>query len=351
MIGRAMLATLRSSGVKILETDRLIVRQVTIDDAEFILGLLNEPSWLRFIGDKGVRTLDDARNYILTGPVESYRRFGFGLYVTQQKSDGALIGLCGLLKRDVLPDADIGFAFLPAFWRKGLAHEAASAVLEHGRTVLGLKRIVAITNPDNESSIRLLEKLGMRLDGTARLSDAGPELKLFAREFARSNGALRNDMTTLLVRELEGLRREIELFPDDASLWRTIPGITNSAGNLALHVAGNLQHYVGRVLGATAYVRNRELEFGRNSGSKNDVLLEIEAAIGAVRDVLPRLSEGRFGAEYPEAVNGMRFQTDRFLLHLCTHAAFHLGQAGYLRRALTGQNHSSGPIPLKSVAS
>jgi RimJ/RimL family protein N-acetyltransferase len=336
--------------VKILETDRLIVRHVTIDDAEFILGLLNEPSWLRFIGDKGVRTLDDARNYILTGPVESYRRFGFGLYLTQRRSDGTPIGLCGLLKRDVLPDADIGFAFLPAFWGKGYAHEAAAAVLEHGRTALGLNRIVAITNPDNESSIRLLEKLGMRLGGTARLSDSGPELKLFARNFVEQKAGPGSDMATLLVRELEGLRREIELFPDDASLWRTVPGITNSAGNLALHVAGNLQHYVGKVLGGTAYVRNRDLEFGRGSGSKNDVILEIQAAIGAIRDVLPHLAEDRFGTEYPEAVNGMRFQTDRFLLHLCTHAAFHLGQAGYLRRALTGQSQSSGPIPLRSVA-
>jgi len=337
--------------VKILETDRLIVRHVTIDDAEFILGLLNEPSWLRFIGDKGVRTLDDARDYILNGPVESYRRFGFGLYLTQQKSDGTPIGLCGLLKRDVLPDADIGFAFLPAFWGKGYAHEAAVAVLEHGRTALGLNRIVAVTNPNNESSIRLLEKLGMRLDGTARLSEAGPELKLFARDFVKPNAGLGSSMATLLVRELEGLRREIELFPDDASLWRTIPGITNSAGNLALHVAGNLQHYVGRVLGGTAYVRNRELEFARNSGSKGDVTLEIQAAIGAVQAVLPGLPEVRFAAEYPEAVNGMWFQTDRFLLHLCTHAAFHLGQAGYLRRALTNQSQSSGPIPHGSVAS
>jgi RimJ/RimL family protein N-acetyltransferase/uncharacterized damage-inducible protein DinB len=337
--------------VKILETDRLSVRQLDLDDAEFILGLLNEPSWLRFIGDKGVRTLDDARNYILNGPVESYRRFGFGLYVTQQKSDGAPIGLCGLLKRDVLPDADIGFAFLPAFWGKGYAHEAAAAVMEHGGTVLRLTRILAITDPDNERSIRLLEKLGMRQDGTARLSDAGPELKLFARDFAKPDVRLGGDMATLLVRELEGLRREIELFPDEASLWRTIPGITNSAGNLAMHVAGNLQHYVGRVLGATAYVRNRDLEFGRNSGSRSDVIFEIRAATQAVQAVLPGLVESRFAADYPEAVNGMRFRTDRFLLHLCTHAAFHLGQVGYLRRALTGQSQSSGPIPLKPVAS
>ena len=337
--------------MKILETDRLIVRPLELDDAEFILRLLNEPSWLRFIGDKGVRTLEDARNYILTGPVESYRRFGFGLYLTQQKSDGRPIGLCGLLKRDALPDADIGFAFLPAFWGKGYGYEAAAAIMEHARTALGLTRVVAITNPDNASSIRLLERLGMRQDGTARLSEAGPELELFARDFAKPHDGIGSNMAILLVRELEGLRREIELFPDDASLWRTIPGITNSAGNLALHVAGNLQHFIGKVLGNSAYIRNRELEFRRSSGSKNDVILEIDAAVAAVQDVIPRLPEDRFGAEYPEPVNGMQFQTDRFLLHLCTHAAFHLGQAGYLRRALAGQSQSSGPIPLEPVAS
>jgi RimJ/RimL family protein N-acetyltransferase len=337
--------------VKILETDRLVVRHVTIDDAEFILGLLNEPSWLRFIGDKGVRTLDDARDYILNGPIESYRRFGFGLYLTQQKSDETPIGLCGLLKRDALPDVDIGFAFLPAFWSKGFAHEAAAAVMEHGRTVLGLSRIVAITNPDNERSIQLLEKLGMRQDGTVRISDAGPELKLFARNLEQPGAALSGHVSVLLMRELEGLRREIALFPDDAGIWRTVPGITNSAANLALHVAGNLQHFVGRVLGGTSYVRNRELEFGRTSGTKDDVIRELQAAATVVRVTLARLGDDRLVSEYPESHNGMRFQTDRFLLHLCTHAAFHLGQAGYVRRAVTGDVQSSSPIPLRAVAS
>jgi RimJ/RimL family protein N-acetyltransferase/uncharacterized damage-inducible protein DinB len=337
--------------VTILETDRLIVRRLAIDDAEFILGLLNEPSWLRFIGDKGVRTLDDARDYILNGPVASYQRFGFGLYMTQQKSDGAPIGLCGLLKRDALPDVDIGFALLPAYWGKGYALEVAGAVLEHGRTAHGLRRIVAITNPDNERSIQLLEKLGMRQDGTVRISDAGPELKLFARKLEQPGAALCGHVSDLLVRELEGLRREIALFPDDASIWRTVPGISNSAANLALHVAGNLQHFVGRVLGGTSYVRNRELEFGRTSGTKDDVIRELQAATTAVRVTLARLGDVQLVSEYPEAHNGMRFQADRFLLHLCTHAAFHLGQAGYVRRAVTGDAQSSGPLPLKAVAS
>ena len=335
----------------ILETDRLIVRHVSIDDAAFILGLLNEPSWLRFIGDKGVRTLDDARGYILSGPIESYGRFGFGLYMTLQKSDGARIGLCGLLKREALPDVDIGFALLPAHWGKGYALEAAAAVLEHGRTTHGLRRIVAITNPDNERSIQLLEKLGMRQNGTVRISDTGPDLKYFQRDLEQPGAALSGHVSDLLVRELEGLSREIALFPDDAGIWRTVPGITNSAANLALHVAGNLQHFVGRVLGGTSYVRNRELEFGRASGTKDDVIRELQAATTAVRVALARLGDDRLFSEYPESHNGMRLQTDRFLLHLCTHAAFHLGQAGSVRRAVTADARSSGPIPLKAIAS
>ena len=110
---------------------------------------------------------------------------------------------------------------------------------------------MAITNPENERSIQLLEKLGLRREGVVRITDGGPELKHFARQLEQPGAALAGHMSDLLVRELEGLRREIALFPDDASIWRTVPGVTNSAANLALHVAGNLQHFVGRVLGGT----------------------------------------------------------------------------------------------------
>jgi len=168
--------------VIVVETERLTLRRLEIGDAEFMLGLLNDPSFLRFIGDKGVRTLDDAREYILNGPVASYERFGFGLYLTALKGDRAAIGICGLLKRDSLKDVDVGFAFLPQFWSKGYAFEAASAVMAYGRNVLGLTRIVAITSPDNEASIRLLEKLGMRFEAMVRLSEESPEIRLFASE-------------------------------------------------------------------------------------------------------------------------------------------------------------------------
>jgi len=166
--------------VNVLETDRLLLRKLTIDDAEFILELLNEPSFLHFIGDKGVRTLEDAREYILRGPIASYERHGFGLYLTALKEGAVPIGMCGLLKRESLADVDIGFAFLPRFWSKGYALESALAVKAYGLDILGLERIVAITNPDNEASIRLLEKLGLKYERLVRLSEGAPEIKLYA---------------------------------------------------------------------------------------------------------------------------------------------------------------------------
>jgi RimJ/RimL family protein N-acetyltransferase len=170
-----------SAGGRVLETGRLILRRLTVEDAPFMLGLLNEPSWLRFIGDRGVRTLEDARNYIAKGPVDMYERLGFGLYATALKEDeSAPIGICGLVKRDGLEDVDIGFAFLPKFWGKGYACEAASAVMAYAKSVVGLERIVAITAVDNESAARLLEKIGLRFEKMVRLSDDGEEIRLFA---------------------------------------------------------------------------------------------------------------------------------------------------------------------------
>jgi RimJ/RimL family protein N-acetyltransferase len=170
--------------VKILETERLILRRLSIEDAAFILALVNEPSWLRFIGDKGVRTIEDARNYILKGPVESYERFGFGLYLTELKGEATPIGICGLLKRESLNDVDLGFAFLPQFWRQGFAYESASAVMAYGKTALGLTRLVALTSPDNDGSIGLLEKLGFTYVQMVRLSEGSPRSRLFSRDLA-----------------------------------------------------------------------------------------------------------------------------------------------------------------------
>ncbi len=164
----------------VLETNRLILRRLAVEDAEFILRLLNEPSFLRFIGDKDVRTVDDARNYILNGPVNSYERFGFGLYLTELKATQVAIGICGLLKRDSLENVDVGFAFLPEFWKRGYAFESAAAVMAYGRNTLGLDRIVAITSPGNDESIKVLVKLGLKFERTIKLSKDGSDVELFA---------------------------------------------------------------------------------------------------------------------------------------------------------------------------
>ena len=165
--------------MNVLETDRLVLRWLNVDDAPFIVELLNDPSFIRFIGDKGVRTVDDAINYILNGPVASYENFGFGLNAVDLKDSHAPIGICGILKRDTLPHPDIGFAFLPAYWNKGYAYEASAAVLEHARRNLGIDRVLAITTPDNGASAKLLGKLGLRFDRMIKLSPGANEVKLF----------------------------------------------------------------------------------------------------------------------------------------------------------------------------
>ncbi len=164
--------------MNILETERLSLRQFTADDAEFILALVNEPSFIQNIGDRGVRTLSDAVKYIEAGPVTSYARNGFGLYLVQLKETGESIGMCGLIKRAALEDVDIGYAFLPKFWSKGYAVESALAAKEQARG-LGLKRLVAIVDPANTGSIRVLEKLGLVFEKMIKLSADDIDLKLF----------------------------------------------------------------------------------------------------------------------------------------------------------------------------
>jgi len=159
-----------------------------------------------------------------------------------------------------------------------------------------------------------------------------------------------DDISRLLVRELRALGREIELFPDDESVWKTAPGLSNSAGNLALHVCGNLNHFVGAVLGATGYVRDRDREFATRGGTRADILRQVDETVGVVTEVLARLPQGALDAPYPEVHGGAQLSGRTFLLHLCTHAAFHLGQAGYLRRVVTGDPTSSGPLPIKALA-
>jgi len=166
--------------MKVLETERLILRRLADEDAGFILELLNDPGWLRFIGDKGVRTLDDARGYIRNGPAAMYARHGHGLYRVELKDGATPLGICGLIKRDTLEDVDLGFAFLPQHRALGYAREAAAAMLAYARNSLGLRRIVAITSPDNAASGRLLEHIGLHLEGLVRLAGSDSEVRLYA---------------------------------------------------------------------------------------------------------------------------------------------------------------------------
>ncbi len=166
--------------MKILETERTILREVTVADAEFILDLLNQPSFIKYIGDRSMRTIEQARDYIESRFVGSYKQFGFGMYAVELKKTAEPIGICGFVKRDSLPDADIGFAFLPQFERKGFAFESSDAVMNYGREVLGFKRVLAITSQENESSVRLLEKINFKFERLIKLPHSDEELKLFS---------------------------------------------------------------------------------------------------------------------------------------------------------------------------
>jgi uncharacterized damage-inducible protein DinB len=154
----------------------------------------------------------------------------------------------------------------------------------------------------------------------------------------------------LLIRELTAFSRELELFQDESLIWKVVPGVSNSAGTLALHVCGNLQHFLGAVLGHTGYVRNRDLEFADRGVSRAMLLSELRTTADVVDAVLTRLPEDSLAADYPAVPGGYRVATGLFLLHLCAHLAHHLGQAGYLRRTLTGENRSSDPVAVKALS-
>jgi RimJ/RimL family protein N-acetyltransferase len=164
----------------VLVTERLRLRHLTRADTAFLLELLNDPAFIANIGDRGVRTAADAVGYVEKGPGASYLRNGFGLYLVEVAATATPVGLCGLVKRDTLPDVDVGFAFLPAFRSQGYALEAARAVLAEARERVGLTRLVAIVKPGNAPSARLLTKLGMRLEGRIRLPHDPEELELYS---------------------------------------------------------------------------------------------------------------------------------------------------------------------------
>lgn len=166
--------------MNVLQTERLVLRWLNPGDAAFIFELVNDPSWLKYIGDKRVRTLLDAEDYIRNGPVDMYRRFGFGLYLVESREGAEPLGMCGLIKRESLEDVDLGFAFLPAFRGKGYAYEAAVATMAYGKKVFGLPRIVAIVSRDNLPSRKLLDRLGFRYERTVALKPNDEEVEFYA---------------------------------------------------------------------------------------------------------------------------------------------------------------------------
>ena len=179
-----------SSLVKvILSTERLVISEAELSDATFILELLNSPTWIQFIGDKGIYSMEDAENYIQKSLTNSYQTNSFGLYKLCFKETMVPIGLCGFLKRDYLDHPDIGFALLPDHEGKGLMLEAGKALMEHVRSKLGFDEVLAIVLPSNNRSCQLLGKLGFQEIGKVMPTGSQEELLLFSNKNSHSNGA------------------------------------------------------------------------------------------------------------------------------------------------------------------
>ncbi len=163
----------------ILETRRLLITELTVDDAPFIFKLMNDKEWKRFIGDRNIHTLQDAKNYLADRLIPSYKNWGFGFYKVADKSTDAPLGISGFVDRKELEHVDVGFAFLPEGRKKGYAFESTQALLFYASEALNLKTILAIANKDNENSHRLLKKLGFRFQKYVKLYDENEEISLF----------------------------------------------------------------------------------------------------------------------------------------------------------------------------
>jgi RimJ/RimL family protein N-acetyltransferase len=172
--------------MKILETARLLLRTVEPADAPFYLELVNDPDFLAHIGDRGIRTLDAARAHIENGPMRMQAALGHAIWLVALKDSGTPVGMCGLIKRDTLPEVDLGYAFLPVWRGRGYAFEAARATLDHARDALGMARLLAITSPDNIASGALLEKLGLRFDKIVHLTPEDQGTRLYTMQLCAS---------------------------------------------------------------------------------------------------------------------------------------------------------------------
>lgn len=163
-----------------LETDRLLIRKLTLEDAPFFYELLNDKDWIRFIGDRNIQAISDAQAYLENKIIPSYQTFGFGFYLVSEKTTQTPIGISGFIKREELDHVDVGFAFLPNGRGKGYAFEATNTLMEYGRNTLNFDAILAIANKDNVSSHKLLEKLGLTFKNYVQLYDEEEEICLFS---------------------------------------------------------------------------------------------------------------------------------------------------------------------------
>jgi len=170
--------------VTIHETPRLRLRELVAEDAAFIMELVNEPGWIRFIGDRNVHSLEDARGYIERGPQRSYAKHGYGLWLVELLASGEPVGMCGLVRRESLPQADLGFAFLARFQGRGYAREAAAAAVELARERFHLPQLLAITDPQNTASQTVLERVGFHFKKAFRFLETGEDLTMYVRELA-----------------------------------------------------------------------------------------------------------------------------------------------------------------------
>lgn len=166
--------------MNVLTTERLLIRMIKIEDAPFLVALMNDKDWIRYIGDRGIRTLEEAEAYIKARFFKSYEEHGFGFYGIVLKDTFEMIGIVGLIDREGLDHIDIGYGMLPQFRGKGYAFEATKAIFEYASNTLKLEKIVAIVNPDNKGSINLLHKLGLSYEKMVRLPDEDKDIKLFS---------------------------------------------------------------------------------------------------------------------------------------------------------------------------
>ena len=164
------------------ETNRLVISKISLDDAPFFMKLVNTPNWLKYIGDRNLKTIQDTETYLTNGILKSYKELGFGFYKLQTKVDNTSIGICGLVKREQLEDVDFGFAFLPEFEGQGYGYEASTAIIDKAVEIFNIKKLLAITLPINSNSIKLLSKLGFIYEKRVKPFEDDEELLLFAKQ-------------------------------------------------------------------------------------------------------------------------------------------------------------------------